>query len=209
MKKKPDLVQKISEAIFDIIWSYVYQDFFSLVCKANLEDDHAYATAVMSLQTVPISSFDVRPQFHLGSDDQPYQLAINCFKSLPRAMTAGEKLTILSSTASKIVSCVVEYWKNQPDDGQKRPETSVGGDELLPLMTYVVIKARLPHLFSECAFMEMLISDKQAIEQEGYVLATMQTALSLILAMSDEIFVQDQAAQQNSEQPPSEQPIEV
>lgn len=34
IKKKPDLVEKLSEAIFDIIWSYVYPDFFSLVRKA-------------------------------------------------------------------------------------------------------------------------------------------------------------------------------
>ena len=50
----------------------------------------------------------------------------------------------------------------------------------------MAIKARIPSLFSECAFMELLISDKEAIEQEGYVLATMQTALSIILEMGKE-----------------------
>lgn len=92
----------------------------------------------MSLQTVSITKFDVRPQYHLSNESQPYQSAINTIKSLPRAVTATEKLAILRAAAAKIVNCVVEYWKRQPlPEGQKRPETSVGGDELLPLMTYV------------------------------------------------------------------------
>jgi len=59
-------------------------------------------------------------------------------------------------------------------------DISVGGDELLPLMAYVIIKAKISALFSECAFMELFIDNQRAIEQEGYVLATFQSALSLI-----------------------------
>jgi len=66
-------------------------------------------------------------------------------------------------------------------------DLSVGGDELLPLMAYVIIRANIPAVYSECAFMELFIDNQRAIEQDGYVLATFQSALSLIEHFNDAV----------------------
>lgn len=68
---------------------------------------------------------------------------------------------------------------------EKVPSTNVGGDELLPLFTYVhllsffyspphcahmlsqvLIQAQIPNMKAELAFCELLIDDASSIEQE-------------------------------------------
>jgi len=104
-----------------------------------MKADQDYALAVMNLSTQSLADFDLRAQFLMENDPQPYQSAVNTLRLLSRAVTASEKLSILSNAASKVCTSVVDYWNRQPPpaDGKKKPETSVGGDELLPLMTYV------------------------------------------------------------------------
>ena len=52
-----------------------------------------------------------------------------------------------------------------------------GGDDFLPIFIYVVIKANVPNVYSELSFMELFIDDTQAIEREGYLLATLQVCI--------------------------------
>lgn len=73
--------------------------------------------------------------------------------------------------------CVVERW----DANQV---ASRGADDLLPIMTYVVVKARIPALYSEAMLMQDLMSEKAAMEIGGYSLATLQTSLSYVLRSS-------------------------
>jgi len=98
-----------------------------------------------------------------------------------------EKLQVLLATAARIVRAVPEYWaKAKLPEGARRPETGVGGDELLPLMAYTILKANVPFLATEIAFMELLIQEAASIQQEGYLLATMQTGISLVMCMKEE-----------------------
>ena len=55
-----------------------------------------------------------------------------------------------------------------------------GGDELLPLFAYVVIRSGITFLWSESSFIETFINEKTAIEKGGYLLATLQTCLNLV-----------------------------
>jgi hypothetical protein len=59
-----------------------------------------------------------------------------------------------------------------------------GADELLPIFAFVVIKANVPNVYSEASFMELFIEDQQAVQREGYALATMQSALMAICSLS-------------------------
>lgn len=55
-----------------------------------------------------------------------------------------------------------------------------GADDLLPIMTYITIKARIPNLYSEAMLMQDLMTEQAAMEIGGYSLATLQTCLSYV-----------------------------
>jgi len=115
-----------------------------------------------------------------------YHDAIKALRRIKRLQTPRAKLGAVVETARLVCSSVSEHWR-----GRLPPEKLVvGGDELLPLITYVLIKANVPHILVEVAFMEAFIPEDMAIRREGYLLATLQTALAFICCLH-----QDQAQQ--------------
>nr|XP_025035419.1 VPS9 domain-containing protein 1 [Pelodiscus sinensis] len=66
--------------------------------------------------------------------------------------------------------------------GESTP-TSVpcsGADDLLPILSYVVLKSNLPQLAAECAALEEFIHEGYLIGEEGYCLTSLQSALSYV-----------------------------
>jgi hypothetical protein len=51
---------------------------------------------------------------------------------------------------------------------------------MLPLFAYIVIKASIPNVFSECMFMESFISEYDSTDRGGYLLVTFQTCLGFL-----------------------------
>jgi len=90
------------------------------------------------------------------------------------------KVKCLVDTAKSIIQCVNTYWKGKIEE----EKLIVGGDELLPLFTYVVIKAGVSFLYIESCFVESFISESAAKEQGGYLVATFQTCLSFIACLN-------------------------
>lgn len=63
----------------------------------------------------------------------------------------------------------------------------MGGDSLLPIVGYVIIKANVRNLVSELDFLEDFLdfTDPKAVSDEiGYTLATFQTGLLFLQAMN-------------------------
>jgi len=111
----------------------------------------------------------------------PYQKAITTLQKLPGCCNAETKVACLIETAKAIVDCVNEYHLKL----KRKTEIVVGGDELLPIFSYVVIKASdaLPFIYSEACFMEQFMSESAAIEQGGYLVATFHTSLSFLCCL--------------------------
>uniref|UniRef100_A0A8C9UC31 VPS9 domain containing 1 n=1 Tax=Serinus canaria TaxID=9135 RepID=A0A8C9UC31_SERCA len=55
-----------------------------------------------------------------------------------------------------------------------------GADDLLPILSYVVLQTGLPQLLSECAALEEFIHEGYLIGEEGYCLTSLQSALSYV-----------------------------
>ncbi|NWR26979.1 VP9D1 protein, partial [Tachuris rubrigastra] len=55
-----------------------------------------------------------------------------------------------------------------------------GADDLLPILSYVVLQTGLPQLVSECAALEEFIHEGYLIGEEGYCLTSLQSALSYV-----------------------------
>ncbi|KAJ6657204.1 hypothetical protein lerEdw1_002793 [Lerista edwardsae] len=55
-----------------------------------------------------------------------------------------------------------------------------GADDLLPILSFVVLKSNLPQLVSECVALEEFIHEGYLIGEEGYCLTSLQSALAYV-----------------------------
>ncbi|KAF5915107.1 hypothetical protein HPG69_013377 [Diceros bicornis minor] len=60
------------------------------------------------------------------------------------------------------------------------PLPNSGADDLLPILSFVVLRSGLPQLVSECAALEEFIHEGYLIGEEGYCLTSLQSALSFV-----------------------------
>jgi hypothetical protein len=107
------------------------------------------------------------PDIDATSTDTPYGKAIANLKKITNLQTPSSKLRCLIDTGKMIVTCIDSHWK-----GQKKGDTKfiVGGDELLPIFAYVIIKADVPCLFTESKFVEAFVSEEEAMQEGGKIL---------------------------------------
>ena len=57
---------------------------------------------------------------------------------------------------------------------------SSGADDLLPIIAFVIVKANPPSLKSQTVFLGEFINEMMAMGEEGYSLATLETALDFL-----------------------------
>ncbi|XP_012578299.1 PREDICTED: VPS9 domain-containing protein 1 [Condylura cristata] len=60
-----------------------------------------------------------------------------------------------------------------------------GADDLLPILSFVVLRSGLPQLVSECAALEEFIHEGFLVGEEGYCLTSLQSALSCVELLPD------------------------
>jgi len=232
LRASPHRIAYTSEAVQLHIMSLVYSDLFELCKKRHEAEELVYDQKVTELLSIHPAHLGItRPFWLLGQENDddgspptqqafntsvhiipnytehvtatpPYWRAIRTFRALSHFKVANQKLQCLVETARAICQCVEEYWKSRRVSLSQVP--AIGGDELLPLFAYIVIKARVPHIYAECRFMELFIDEQQMMQQQGYLLATLQTALSLICCLditSMENRVQQLISKHNSQKP--------
>jgi hypothetical protein len=105
---------------------------------------------------------------------------------MPRLSTPAAQLRALVDTCAAIDNAVKqrareENWAAQGLDDR------VTADLLLPLLTFVVIRARIPRIYSLSKYLEDFISESDEIHEQGYVLVTFQCILQHILVLSEDL----------------------
>lgn len=114
----------------------------------------------------------------------PYYSAIQTFKELPVLKSPEAKLKCVVKSARDLVKSVANFHRYHGRNPDKFP---VGGDELLPIFTYVVIRSGVKNLISESSFMELCISDDDARGECGYILATLQTVIAFLSCLDNSL----------------------
>ena len=92
------------------------------------------------------------------------------------------KLKCVVKSARDLVKSVANFHRYHGRNPDKYP---VGGDELLPIFTYVVIRSGVKNLISESSFMELCISDDDSRGECGYILATLQTVIAFLSCLDN------------------------
>ncbi|XP_051057555.1 VPS9 domain-containing protein 1 isoform X1 [Phodopus roborovskii] len=99
-----------------------------------------------------------------------------------------KKLECIVRTLRVICICAEDYCRAQearPEAGSQPPAAAISGaDDLLPILSFVVLRSGLPQLVSECAALEEFIHEGYLIGEEGYCLTSLQSALSYVELLS-------------------------
>ncbi|PKK17433.1 VPS9 domain containing 1, partial [Columba livia] len=107
-----------------------------------------------------------------------YGSAIEDLRLIPLETCPRRKLECIVRALRSICECAEEYCG--AGDGQGPTSAAIGADDLLPILSYVVLRTGLPQLVSECAAMEEFIHEGYLIGEEGYCLTSLQSALSYL-----------------------------
>ncbi|KAK2545622.1 Vps9d1 [Columba livia] len=107
-----------------------------------------------------------------------YGSAIEDLRLVPLETCPRRKLECIVRALRSICECAEEYCG--AGDGQGPTSAAIGADDLLPILSYVVLRTGLPQLVSECAAMEEFIHEGYLIGEEGYCLTSLQSALSYL-----------------------------
>ncbi|XP_074014191.1 VPS9 domain-containing protein 1 [Numenius arquata] len=107
-----------------------------------------------------------------------YGSAIEDLRLIPLETCPRRKLECIVRALRGICECAEEYCGAR--DGRTPASAAIGADDLLPILSYVVLQTGLPQLLSECAAMEEFIHEGYLIGEEGYCLTSLQSALSYV-----------------------------
>ncbi|NWX49733.1 VP9D1 protein, partial [Steatornis caripensis] len=107
-----------------------------------------------------------------------YGSAVEDLRLIPLESCPRRKLECIVRALRGICECAEEYCSAR--DGRTPACAAIGADDLLPILSYVVLQTGLPQLLSECAAMEEFIHEGCLIGEEGYCLTSLQSALSYV-----------------------------
>ncbi|XP_065064568.1 uncharacterized protein LOC135690824 [Rhopilema esculentum] len=168
----------LESVFFKPLWQWVNLAFRRL----NIKKEVILYEVIQKRRHCNPTQFFVRDKFSLLESEQceasyPYKVAVDELRKIISLSSPLEKLECIVSTTKLICQCATDFWKKQ---GESSPP-NIGCDDLLPILTYVVVKTALPQLVSECHAMEEFIHESYLLGEEGYCLTTLSTAISYCL----------------------------
>jgi hypothetical protein len=113
---------------------------------------------------------------------QPYHRAIKTLRKITHLKSPRDKLGCILQTFKDIIQSVGDFW-----DRYDR-EAVVGADDLVPIFAYVILKARVPKIFSEMNFIWEFATDGEMNGKYGYGFATFQIGIEIISRLDDTIW---------------------
>ncbi|XP_026350338.2 VPS9 domain-containing protein 1 isoform X1 [Ursus maritimus] len=118
-----------------------------------------------------------------GAGAYPYRAAAQELGLLVLESCPQKKLECIVRVLRVICACAEDYYRAQEAAPETRPQlgaAAIGADDLLPILSFVVLRSGLPQLVSECAALEEFIHEGYLIGEEGYCLTSLQSALSYV-----------------------------
>eukprot|EP00057_Strongylocentrotus_purpuratus_P011512 XP_011665986.1 PREDICTED: VPS9 domain-containing protein 1 isoform X1 [Strongylocentrotus purpuratus] len=187
------------EQCISIIEAFVFKDIWQpilmLYRRFNYKKEECAAIAMTKYQHAMPQHIGVGEKFCLlregaviqdgsqaSSSDYPYRAAVEELCKLQGYTCPLQKIECIVRVSRIVIECVGDYYESQGISRQSL-ETTVGCDDLLPILSYVIMRSSLPQIVSECSAMEEFIHEGYLFGEEGYCLTTCQTALSYVLKL--------------------------
>lgn len=118
-----------------------------------------------------------------GTGTYPYCSATQELRLLALETCPQRKLACIVRALRGICASAEEYFRAHDTVSVAGPlpgAAIIGADDLLPILSFVVLRSGLPQLVSECAALEEFIHEGYLIGEEGYCLTSLQSALSYV-----------------------------
>jgi len=164
-----------------VLFPRVYPSLFDWFLQKNKENDELVDKKFQIFAAVQPAHVGVRKQFWLedtssGKTNPPYQKAIDFLRRLSSITTTSSKLQCLVDTSKAVVECASKYWEG-------KQSVVIGADDLVPIISYVIIKAAVRTMHAEISLVDEFIPESMMIGEAGYCLSTFQTCLFYIQSM--------------------------
>ncbi len=102
---------------------------------------------------------------------------INVFKS------PGEKVACIVKCVAIIFRSLSLARVKQGDNDQhhtQQDNTPAGADDFLPLLIWVVLRCRIPHLYSNCDYIQSYLHPARLMGKSGYCLINLRSAIEFV-----------------------------
>ena len=100
-----------------------------------------------------------------------YTEAVDCLSELPAEVSVAGKLRRLSSVLALLVAAT---------KGRLKPDDGLSADDLVPLLTLVLVTARVDDLDFEGFVLDEMLNDAVVAGKESYAACTLQVALGFL-----------------------------
>ena len=184
----PDLKQykyACREAVEQVFLHALWVPLLSLFRCKNLDRELTLAKHMIKRLSDPPSAFQVPNHLCLWNDVTnpnkiPYMPSINKLRHLTEEYNLSEKVANLNDSSHLIISSIDEYQQSQ--NGREGTSSSVGTDDLLPIVCFAVLRSCTPQLLSECEMIGSLLPENALFGEVGFCLSTIQTALNYLIS---------------------------
>ncbi|XP_042558219.1 VPS9 domain-containing protein 1 isoform X1 [Dipodomys spectabilis] len=175
----------IEEPFFSPLWPMLlalYRSVHYAQEAALSRSMELYRNAPPTTLGIPTKLLPQDPEAR-GASTYPYCTAAQELGLLVLESCPQKKLECIVRTLRVICICAEDYCRTQearPEAGLQPHTAAIGADDLLPILSFVVLRSGLPQLVSECAALEEFTHEGYLIGEEGYCLTSLQSALSYV-----------------------------
>ncbi|KAM6250548.1 VPS9 domain-containing protein 1 isoform 1-T1 [Spheniscus humboldti] len=168
----------LEEAFFPPLWA----PLLALYRSVHRPREVALARSMERHRHAGPADMGLSPRlFPLAPSCPAYGSAVEDLRLIPLETCPRRKLECIVRALRGICECAEEYCGAR--DGRTPASAAIGADDLLPILSYVVLQTGLPQLLSECTALEEFIHEGYLIGEEGYCLTSLQSALSYVASL--------------------------
>jgi len=109
----------------------------------------------------------------------PYSKAIVTLRNIIKERSPRDKLGCILNTFRETIKCVTDFWDKEGC------EPVVGADDLVPIFTFIILKAQIPNLYTEMNFIWEFASDNEMNGNFGYGYATFQVGVEAVARLEE------------------------
>ncbi|OXB65082.1 hypothetical protein ASZ78_008365 [Callipepla squamata] len=168
----------IEDAFFPPLWA----PLLALYRSVHRPQEEALARSMERHRHASPADLGLSPRlFPTAPGRLAYGAAIEELRLIPLETCPRRKLDCIVRALRSICECAEEYCSAR--DSRTPTAGTIGADELLPLLSYAVLRSALPQLLPECCALEEFIHEGCLLGEEGYCLTSLQSALAFLRAL--------------------------
>lgn len=140
---------------------------------------------------------DVKPSL---CNDVVLHIARDELKRMDACRAPSDKVDCVVKCASIIFSALnlARAYSSSAKQGRTKHESRAGADDFLPVFIYVVLRADVPHLLSNCDYIQAFHNPNALMSKAGYCFVNLRSAIEFLLHLQGDQIGMDNAAFQQA-----------